>query len=187
MTWPDWIWWTCRLSVRFSKNWNSLDLPSGLLWVLLWPWHGCLRQRGRVNFLEVEVLFDARTSLPPPPTRFYISAARSTNEKQIYFLASDMLPIYGFLLLFISGSVKFFFSRQPMMEGALQQRNRRAQFCWCDCSRMLFNISYFVNHTVNNMLPFWGDLQGFLYPKSDIPKCHHRSRRHFYPLNILEQ
>ena len=84
MTWPDWIWWTCRLSVRFSKNWNSLDLPSGLLWVLLWPWHGCLRQRGRVNFLEVEVLFDARTSLPPPPTRFYISAARSTNEKQIF-------------------------------------------------------------------------------------------------------
>ena len=38
-----------------------------------------------MNFLEVEMeaLFDARTSLPPP-TRFYISAVGLTNEKQIF-------------------------------------------------------------------------------------------------------
>jgi hypothetical protein len=71
----------------------------------LWPWHGCLRKRGRVNFLEVEVLFDARTSLPPP-TRFYISGAGSTNEKQI-FLDECHAPEWMFIALYFR--VSYFF------------------------------------------------------------------------------
>jgi len=36
------------------------------------------------------------------------------------------------------------------------------------------------------MLQSQGDFQRFLHAKSDMSKCHNRSRRHFYPLNVPE-